>query len=246
MPEDDRYDTGGFQQDDTGIYGDSGYEGGANDFESWDWKQIKAAVVGGAAMVPGEGGHERASMVADPGTLYAASGAFNSALLALRMVAENVRLQAEALAGADGPWQGAAATSFRTMMETFSARLESKADQIAGGASGTNDIPRQLWNNGEYLRWAQNTINQIDYYYAAAAQADGVGAMDNGLIPISQRPEMVEQMTEDMRKVIRLLAADYGMTVSDVVQPDPSSLMGPDGSGGPPGVDDLPPPPTAE
>ncbi|TDD42365.1 hypothetical protein E1288_29620 [Saccharopolyspora elongata] len=77
-----------------------------------------------------------------------------------------------------------------------------------------NPVPEQLWAAGDYLNWARQMVNDIDSHYATQAiqLANDTGAdvfMDNGLIRVSEFPEIVEMMTQDMRRVLKILAAKY-------------------------------------
>lgn len=239
---DGKYDGNGFHQDNDGsVWGDPSVEGGESDFESWDWKQIKAAVVGGAA-VPGDQS-SRTLAISDPNSFVVAAGAFSVAQQTLTLVAQNLRLQADSLAGKDRPWQGDAANSFNGMMQAFAAQLDARADQIAGGASHTNPVPRQLWNNGQYLAWARDLLQRLDEYYAAYALSQGAPKGDNGLVTVSSQPEIVAALNRDMRSVIRLLARNYEITISELVPVDTSSFNKPPPPKDPPKPKDMPDPP---
>jgi len=244
MADDDKYNGSGFHQDGDGsVWGDPSVEGGESDYESWDWKQIKAAVVGGAA-VPGDGGN-RTLAISDPDSFFGAAKAFTVAQLTLSTVASNMRIQADSLVGEDRPWQGDAATSFHGMMEAFAAQLDSRADQIAGGASHTNPVPLQLWNNGQYLAWARDILQRLDEYYAAVALSRGAPKGNGGLVVISSQPDLVAALSRDMRSVIRLLAQNYAITVNELVPVDTSSFNQPPTPKDPPPPADAPPPPDA-
>lgn len=220
---DDKYNTGNFSQDGNGgIWGKSDVEGSASDFESWDWKQIKAAVNGNAAVLPGTP-DVRADAIASPLSLLKAAEKFEKAQLTLNAIAVRLTRQGEALAGEDGPWSGKAATGFRNMLDLFAAQLSARADQIGGGASASNPVPRQLWDSGQHLLWAQHQLQALDVYYADWAKALGAPVVD-GLVYVSTQPALVMQMTEQMRKVVRMLAAKYSVTVSDIVPPDASAF----------------------
>jgi hypothetical protein len=122
MPDDDVYNSDGFQTGPNGgVFADPGAQlTDPQDFESWDWKQIKAAVVGYAATtadnIPSN------TSFSDPNSLRLASVTFNRARAGLESLGNNIRLQAEALAGPDGAWQGDAADAFRVMMNSLSLR----------------------------------------------------------------------------------------------------------------------------
>ncbi|SFR29916.1 hypothetical protein SAMN04488564_1249 [Lentzea waywayandensis] len=246
-----------------GVYDKDGFKLGPNggifadptanltdnkDYESWDWKQIRAAVVGYSAAPAGAVPTSTPSF-ADPDSIRNASVVFNRARWALQHVSDNIRLQTEALAGENGAWKSPAADAFRSINLLFSAKLEAKAQQINGGEYvGTNNVPAQLWNSGNHLEWAQEAIKAVDVYYADYVRSIGV-TMGNGLARISDYPELVAQMTEDMKKIVRILAQQYVMNTNSVTAPNPADFNvtpQPPGSDGnqPPPPPKIPPPPT--
>jgi hypothetical protein len=214
------YNQGGFTQgSDGGIYGDPGNGGGSvSDYDTWDWKQIKAAVYGSAAASESDAA-AHAKSVADPQSLQHAAEIFFLVQRTLEMVAQSLTDQAKALAEDGGPWKGAAADSFLDMMTTFSKQVRSNAQVLSGGATGTNSVPQQLANNAVSLATAQDLIVRIDQYYAAQAQRIGVGPMSNGLIPISQKPVLVKMMTDQMRQVLKSLAGGYEISIHGIQSP---------------------------
>ncbi|HEV7935090.1 MAG TPA: hypothetical protein VGP70_22615, partial [Actinomadura sp.] len=223
------YNQGGFTQgSDGGIYGDPGNGGGSvSDYDTWDWKQIKAAVYGSAAASESDAA-AHAKSVADPQSLQHAAEVFLAVQRTLEMVAQSLTDQAKALAEDGGPWKGAAADSFLDMMTTFSKQVRANAQVLSGGATGTNSVPQQLANNAVSLATAQDLIVRIDQYYAAQAQRIGVGPMSNGLIPISQKPVLVKMMTDQMRQVLKSLAGEYQISI-DAIR-SPSGVTSPLGS----------------
>ncbi|MFH8386878.1 hypothetical protein ACH4E7_39195 [Kitasatospora sp. NPDC018058] len=234
------YNSGGFSQGDDGaVYGNPASTSSASDYNSWDWKQIMAAVNGGAAMA-GTSDAGRAAAVADPATLVAAGNSFYHAQLVLEMVAKSLDDQSKALAGDDAPWRGEAAQSFLTAMKGFSEQVSAVAGVLSGGASGLNSVPRQLVANGNQLAYAQAKIRAIDAWYASEAQRLGATAMGNGLIPVSKKPEVVRLMNRDMRWVLNDLAGKYQVTVDAVRSPAPVQppVKGP-GTGDGPRMPDI-------
>ncbi|WP_143022761.1 hypothetical protein [Lentzea jiangxiensis] len=226
----------------------------SRDFESWDWKQIRAAVVGYAA-TPRDA-RPTSVPYADPNSIRHAATVFNRARDTLQFVSDNLRLQVEALAGENGAWQSPAAEVFRSINLHLAANLQAKADQINGGeVTGERSVPAQLWRAGNYLEWAQNEIKRIDSYYASYVRSQGGARMTNQLTKVSAFPELVDQMAEDMKKVVRLLANEYDVNTASVVVPSAVDFRpkGP-GTGDGPGGDgnDLPddlnidPPPPAD
>ncbi|MBF9072533.1 hypothetical protein [Streptacidiphilus fuscans] len=217
------YNSGGFTQGGDGtVFGDpSSDPGSVQDYDNWDWKQIEAAINGMSAGVDSSANSSHAKSVSDPQSLQDAADIFFQVQQVLSGVAQAFTDQAKALAGDNGPWKGDAADSFLTMMETFSKQVTSTAAALSGGTSGVDSVPQQLANNAVNLVNAQNLISEIDTYYANEAIKSGVTPMSNGLIPISQRPQLVEWMNEDMRAVLKSLAGEYQVTIDSVRSPGP-------------------------
>ncbi|WP_327179405.1 WXG100 family type VII secretion target [Streptomyces sp. NBC_01335] len=225
MPDD--YNTTGFQQDDSGIYGDTKNQGSRSDYDSWDWKQIMAAVTGGSNMTPGAGGESRASSVSNPQTLMTAANEFQYVQEVMEMVGKSLADQAKALAGGKGaPWQGAAADAFADTMTTFSKEVLSNAAALAGGSTGT-PVGQSLVAGSNSLTFAQAQIHAIDTWYANEAIKVGVVPMANGLIPVSQRPDIVEMMTNDMRSVLKSLANNYSTVTQSLNNVKPKAVTPP-------------------
>ncbi|MCX5401202.1 WXG100 family type VII secretion target [Streptomyces sp. NBC_00102] len=225
MPDD--YNTTGFQQDDSGIYGDTKNQGSRSDYDSWDWKQIMAAVTGGSNMTPGAGGEARASSVSNPQTLMTAANEFQAVQELMEMVGKSLADQAKALAGGKGaPWQGAAADAFADTMTTFSREVLANAAALGGGSTGTPVGP-SLVQGANSLAFAQAQIHAIDTWYANEAIKVGVVPMANGLIPVSQRPDIVEMMTNDMRSVLKSLANNYSTVTQSLNNVKPKAVTPP-------------------
>ena len=230
------YNSGGFHQGDDGtIFGnpDGSAQGSITDYDNWDWKQIKAAVYGMSSGVANAANEAHARSVADPQSLLDAANAFYHVQRTLEGVTKSLVDQAKALAGDNGPWSGAAADAFIDMMTTFSRQVKANADVLSGGSTGDHSVPHQLANNAIAFQSAQNKLAEIDAWYADQAVKMGVTPMDNGLIPISQKPELVAMMNEDMRAVLKNLAHSYQVTTDAIVTPTPvhSPTDSPDGSG---------------
>ncbi|SEL30975.1 WXG100 family type VII secretion target [Streptacidiphilus jiangxiensis] len=234
------YNSGGFTQGGDGtVFGDpSSDPGSIQDYNTWDWKQIEAAINGMSAGVDSSANSSHAKSVSDPQSLQDAADIFYQVQVVLSGVAQALTDQAKALAGDNGPWKGDAADSFLTMMETFSKQVSATAAALSGGTSGLDSVPQQLANNAVNLVNAQNLISEIDTYYANEAVKSGVTPMSNGLIPISQRPQLVEWMNEDMRAVLKSLAGEYQVTIDSVRSPGP--VNSPLGSNQPPPTDTGP------
>ncbi|WP_329457205.1 WXG100 family type VII secretion target [Streptomyces sp. NBC_01497] len=230
------YNGGGFHDSDDGVFGDPGQGGGSvSDYDNWDWKQIMAAINGMSAGTDSSSNESHAKSVSDPQTLQDAANAFYQVQMTLTGISKALSDQAKALAGDDGPWKGDAADAFHDMMQTFSKQVQSNADVLGGGSGGGHSVPQQLADNAVNLVNAQNKIVDIDNWYANQAVLMGVTPMDNGLIPISQKPELVKMMSEDMRAVLKSLAGEYQVTIDSVHSPSgvTSPTGNPNGTGNP-------------
>ncbi|MFJ3793422.1 WXG100 family type VII secretion target [Kitasatospora sp. NPDC090091] len=238
------YNGHGFHQGDDGtVFGspDGTAVGSRNDYVLWDWKQIMAAITGMSAGVGSDANHLHAQTISDPQSLQNAANVFHRVQRSLEAVGKSLVDQAKALAGDDGPWRGPAADAFLDMMTTFSRQVLANAKVLSGGSTGRHSVPQQLANNAVTLKNARDKIVEIDHHYANEAIRMNVTPMSNGLIPISQKPELVHMMSEDMRVVLQTLAAHYQFTVDAIVSPqpvpspinDPADGPGADGPGGP-------------
>ena len=221
------YNSDGFNQGDDGtVFGDPGSDpGSVSDYDTWDWKQIEAAINGMSAGVDDSSNQSHAESVSDPNSLQTAANAFYSVQQTLSMIAQSLSDQAAALAGPNGPWTGDAADSFVDMINTFSKQVTAAANVLSGG-SGTHSVPQQLADNAVNLQNAQTKISEIDSWYANQATLMGVKPMSNGLIPISQKPQLVQMMTDDMRAVLKSLAGEYQVTIDAVRSPEPITSPG--------------------
>ncbi|MER7922931.1 hypothetical protein ABTY96_07290 [Streptomyces sp. NPDC096057] len=237
------YNSGGFHQGEDGtIFGnpDGSSNGSVTDYDNWDWKQIKAAVYGMSSGVGTDANLAHARSIANPQSLLDAANAFFHVQRILEGVTKSLVDQAKALAGDNGPWGGSAADSFLTMMTNFSRQVKANADVLSGGSTGDHSVPHQLANNAIAFQSAQNKLAEIDVWYAHQAVLMGVTPMSDGLIPISQKPELVAMMTDDMRAVLKSLAHSYQVTTDAIVNPTPvtSPTNNPDGSGNDEGLPD--------
>jgi hypothetical protein len=246
MADDTKYQGDGFTQGgDNSIFGDLGSDPGSiSDYDTWDWKQIEAAINGMSAGVDNSANNEHAASVSSPDSLLKAAQAFAYAQNTFTIVAKALSDQANALAGTDGPWQGDAAEAFFDMINTFSKQVQANADVLSGGATGSHSVPQQLADNSVNLANAQKLIREIDTWYANQALKDGVKPMANGLIPISyakHADELISMMTSDMRKVLKSLASNYQVTIDNIRAPTP--INGPLGDAPPTDAPPLTDPP---
>jgi hypothetical protein len=241
MADSNRYQGDGFTEGDDGtVFGDSGSDPGSiSDYDTWDWKQIEAAINGMSAGVGSQGNRDHATSVSSPLSLVDAADAFAYAMNTFTVVAKSLTDQAEALAGSNGPWQGDAAEAFLDMMHTFAKQVQANADVLSGGATGSHSVPHQVTNNALNLARAQQLLHDIDAWYADQAVRMGVTPMSNGLIPVSRKPELVEMLNTDMRKVLKSLASNYQVTIDAIRAPEPinSPLTDSPTDDPPPGTD---------
>jgi hypothetical protein len=210
-----------FNANGNGMFAGSGNQSStAADYYKWTWKEIEAAINGGSEIATAAG-QKQASALSNPQTLWDAGNLFEYFRQLLNMVAQALSDQAKALAGGDNaPWKGAAADAFLNTMTLFSKQVQANADVLSGGPAGMDPVPQQLINNGNALSKAQTVISAIDNWYANQAKAMGVQPMSNGLVPISQKPKLVQMMTNDMLNDGLLpLVANYQITIDAVVSP---------------------------
>ncbi|MFD4637142.1 WXG100 family type VII secretion target [Lentzea sp. NPDC058436] len=226
MPEEPDYGSEFTEGPGGGTYGVPNNQSSVADYQTWDWRQIMAAITGGAAHTGA--GDAVASAVSNPETLRQAANTFYRIQVTLSSLADVMVQQAEAVAGrADSAWQGPAAASFLLAMRQFAASVRANAEQLSGGDAGLHAVPDQLLANANNLARAIATVNAIDNWYANQAMTSGqltsrgLGAMDNGLIPVSMVPGLAEMIGNDMRRVLLDLAERYSITISAVRPPQP-------------------------
>ena len=181
----------GFTDTGNGVVADPTTVGSETDYKSWDWKQIMAAITGSAATTDSAQG----AGVADPASLSQAAQQLLHVQRTLEMIGKNLGEQRDALTK-NGAWKGEAADSFSTAIDSFMADVRSQAEALAGSSKGWGSIsvPNQLQKNSVELSTAQQRIHEIDAWYAHQAQLAGVQPMSNGLIPVSQKPEIVTML----------------------------------------------------
>ncbi|PRY38972.1 hypothetical protein CLV43_108372 [Umezawaea tangerina] len=208
------------------------------DYDNWDWHRIEAAITGFSS-VPPDMKVDFSSGPSNPSTLWNAALAFRSVQEILFQIGSTTREQAKTLAGEDGYWKGEAATAFLQLMTQFGNAFTSHARQLAGGPAHISPVPESLWAAGSYLDWARRTIYEIDAHYGneAIKVATMFGSavvdeliMDNKMVKISSYPFIVAMMEADMRKVLKILAAEYEKSKFDntlVSVPTPGSGTGP-------------------
>jgi hypothetical protein len=215
------------QAPDGALFGDTSTTGSASDYAGWNWHQIEAAILGGS-MLDGAGDVARAAAISSPQSLWTAGDQFYNVQTTLQMVGQSIADQSKALAGAsDSPWQGAAADAFMTSTTTFSQQVLANADVLSGGLTGGSStghsVPNALVDNGNYLAWAQAQVSSIDTYYAnLALQMPGARLNSAGLVLVSQFPQIVQMMDNDMYTVLSQLVSNYQVTIDSVTAPNTS------------------------
>ncbi|MGW0513536.1 hypothetical protein ACWD1W_30555 [Streptomyces olivaceoviridis] len=241
MPE-DKYNSGGFTQNSDGaIFSNLSDDLDRKDvFDSWDWKQIMAAILGSSQGGDTEENASHARSIAYWPSLQQAAEAFYFVQRTLEQVASVMADQTKALAGPDGPWRGDAADAFHDTMDSFSKRIAAAADALAGGKTGQHSVPQQLANNAVALKWAQETIVEIDHWYAQLSLQYGkyhgksVSSMSDGRIPIHDVTvggQLLEPMMQhDMYQVAASLSGAYDLTVDNVKLPGSVTGPGTDGN----------------
>jgi len=205
-------------------------EGSPDDFNSWDWHRIMTAIVGYY-------GNNADSGLSNPQSIYTAANTLEYVKNTLQMVSQSIQDQADALSyGDDAPWKGEAATAFNQMMYSLSRNIHANA-QVLGGDVPEDDIPNQIYHNGQHLEYAQQTLHDIDHWYADQAVKRGAQVIDN-VVMVHEDQQVVDAMNKDMRSVITSLSNHYTVTNDGFTPPDTSDHGGPNGTGG-----NQPPPP---
>ncbi|MFI9387387.1 hypothetical protein [Kutzneria sp. NPDC052558] len=204
-------------------------EGTPDDFTQWDWHKIMTAIVGYY-------GSNSNSGLSDPSTLYTAANTLEYVKNTLAMVSKSIQDQADALSyGDDAPWKGAAAGAFNQMMYALSQNIHANAQVLVGDVAA-DEIPNQIYTNGQRLETAINTIHAIDHWYASQAIARGVPVKD-GLVMVHEDQQIVDALNRDMRTVITNLSSHYQVTNDGFTPPNTTDPNGPNDTG------DAPPPP---
>ncbi len=221
----------GFSVQPNGTFGDPSSTP-SSDLNFWSnltWKQIMAAVNGGAGYDPNDQtAVEQVAAISDPTTLFSAANSFYFAQRLMTMVAQSITDQANALAGPHGPWQGDAATEFLSQMLGFASVINAYATQIGRPGTGDDDVPTQLYNDGAYLEWARNELDALDTYWAEQAQAAGAAVSSDGLVvSVSQVPWVLQGLHDTMYQVATKLDGVYSISVDKFNMPNLSGFTNP-------------------
>ncbi|MCE7007311.1 hypothetical protein LWC34_31490 [Kibdelosporangium philippinense] len=117
----------GFTENSDGVFVDTNAAfNNSNDFESWTWKEIRAAILGGASMPPSGDGPARVAGLIDPQTLFTASVVFGRAQANLEQLAAQISKAAGSVAGEGSGWQGQGAASLQNAMDNFALKMRAK------------------------------------------------------------------------------------------------------------------------
>ncbi|MFI7119455.1 hypothetical protein [Amycolatopsis sp. NPDC049868] len=215
------------------------------DYDSWTWKQIKAAVNGGSEE---HGGEAAKAANANPASFFDAGNKFAKLARVFELCRDTVQVHSKAIAGPDGPWKGPAAEGFRNAMDYYGKVFDAHVERVNKPPfGGSGSLPQSIVDAGNKLNAAQYQLEKIDLWYAEQAVKLGAPKMANGLIQVSAKPEVVKLLDQDMRKVIKDLAGEYSVKVRDFEAPVPKSPdeIKPPPGGGPDGITppSLPPMP---
>lgn len=207
-----------------------------SDYDSWTWKQIKAAVNGGSEE---HGGDAAKASNANPASFFDAGNKFAKLARVFELCRDTVQVHAKAIAGPDGPWKGPAAEGFRNAMDYYGKVFDAHVERVNKPSfGGSGSLPQSIVDAGNKLNAAQYQLEKIDLWYAEQAVRLGAPKMENGLIQVSAKPEVVKLLDQDMRKVIKDLAGEYSVKVRDFEAPVPKSPdeIKPPPGGGPNGI----------
>ena len=216
-----------------------------DDYEDWDWKQIEAAIVGGADMGNIQKDKNKAEFSV-PQTLWTAADSFFNLATEINNALTTFNYNVNALVGDGGPWKGDAAKVASDNFKYFSDAVTTQLDSINGKGDPSKAIYNHLYDSGNYLNWAINEITAIDEWYAG--QAASLGATkhktDDGteLIHVSDIKGLPEMITSSMQPVIKTLASKYKQSHDDTVIPPYSPPMLPPPKQNTPEIK-IPPPP---
>jgi hypothetical protein len=209
---------------DGSLFGNPDVDGTVNEYSGWTWQQVEAAILGGS-MLATSADQTQARTTADPSTLWNAAAMFNDVMDFMQNVVEGLQAYTTLLTGPDSSWQGDAADSFTSMMTSYTGQVTAAVNVLSGGPSGLDSIPVQLMQSGNALSLAQTEIEDLDTYYAQAAINEGAPIMANGLVQISAKPVLVQEMTQQMQQVFQVLYSGYQVTIDSIIAP--SSLNNP-------------------
>ncbi|MGP4014273.1 hypothetical protein [Saccharopolyspora sp. 5N708] len=205
------------------------------DYGTWGWKQIKAAICGGSEMST-DRDREGAASVADPQSLWTAGAAFNRTRQLFELCRTTLEQQRNATKQV---WRGPAADAFDTGMDYFGKVVDNHVEQLGGGRSGGDSVAQELVDAGNKLQRAQWEINQIDAHYAAWAEQNGADKMDNGLIMVSQKGFAVDGLDRQMREVITRLGGEYQIAHSKLRPAPPPNFSVTNPNSAPAGLNSL-------
>ena len=193
----------------------------SGDEDAWIWKEIKAAVNGGSEIAAGdEDARDTAQGVSNPSTFYDLASALAKVKATLVYCRDVISFSADDIAGEESQWfKGEAAAYFHAHMmavvdsfDSYIVGLEEDLD----ARPVRHDVIAELTHAGNELGRARSWLQEIDHHYASEAKRLGAEVMDNGLIRVSDRPDVVELLNQDMRRVFKGLKETYGLAVNSI------------------------------
>lgn len=221
-----------------------------DEYEDWTWKQIEAAIVGGVD----QGNTQRDANQAEfsvPKTMWDASNIFFGLASQINNALTTFNYNVNALVGEGGPWKGDAAKVAGENFTYFSKAVKTQLDSLTGGDDPTKAVYNNLFNSGNYLNWAINTITAIDEWYADQAAKLGASSHETEdgtkLIHVSDIKGLPEMIQKSMLPVIRTLAGQYRFSYDQTpIPPYAPPMLPPPAPPTAPKIDPPKPPPTPE
>jgi hypothetical protein len=184
------------------------------DYTGWTWRQIMAAIVGGADM----GGTKQNKLTGEfssPESLTTAGNIFWDLAVIVNNALSTFNYNVNALVGEGGPWQGDAASVARDNFTFFSRSVEKQLDALTGRGDPEKAVYNQLYDSGNTLGWAIDQIHTIDQYYAGEAARLGAGSHTEPdgttLIHVSDIEGLPEMIADSMRPVLQTLSDTYAI-----------------------------------
>ena len=181
----------------------------ANDeYNSWTWREVKAALVGEFGDISEDQRSEIEAMggIPDPEPLFLAAQEIAVIQDCYANLMEVLRIATEDLLQ---KWTGDAAYNFYAFIWQFHDAHRGQYESLADAPLGDKPIWLQVHNIGSRLYSSQYYIRDMDAYYAAMALGRGAGTRPDGLVAISDTPEVEQAFTDSARLLMNITADEY-------------------------------------
>jgi hypothetical protein len=209
-----------------------------DNYQEWTWKQIKNAVCGGW------GGNESSQpQVSVPQTVTDAGPRYDTLADTLAKFMRDTRKMSDALVGPNGTWTGLGAKAF----EGTVVNIVGAADVLHQALTTAPSYVTTLADAGVDLYTGITEINYADHWGADATVKRYYATYSSNrvfrppppwttapdgtvIVAVSTYPDIVQTMTDMMRKAIRKLATAYQNRVAMLMEPEEPDVL-------PPGTD---------